>query len=155
MGDVIRRRLQQRQFDGPHHEAILALLLAGSRLREAIEGAFAGEDLTPAQYNVLRILDGVYPKGHPRGEIARRVIDRAPDLTRMIDRLVRNGLVERYRSTQDSRLSMTRITAKGRRLLARVRPRVNARQRELMRSLSAAEARRLSALLERVIDERG
>lgn len=155
MGDVIRSRIQQQSFDGPHHEAILALLLAGSRLREVLEGAFDGEDVTPGQYNVLRILDGVHPEGHPRGEIARRVIDRAPDLTRMIDRLVRSGLAERYRCPEDSRRSMTRITAKGRRLLTRLRPRVDERQRQLMQSLSAAEARELSALLERIIDERG
>src|SRR5215204_2537155 len=51
--------------------------------------------VTHDQYNILRILRGVHPTGHPRCEITKRLISRAPDVTRLLDRLVRQGLVER------------------------------------------------------------
>lgn len=153
MGDALRRRILQSRFDGPHHEAVLSLHVAAAHLRARMEKAFADEDLTPAQYNVLRILNGVYPEGHARCDLARRVLDRAPDLTRMIDRLVGRGLAERHRCDEDARRSMTRITPKGRRLLERLAPHVEAEHQSLAQRLTAAEARTLSRLLERIFDE--
>ena len=68
---------------------LLNIILASNHLRGRMDEVFEGAGLTSAQYNVLRILNGRWPEGYPRGEIARRVMDRAPDLTRMLDRLVR------------------------------------------------------------------
>lgn len=153
MGDALRRRILQKRFDGPHHEAVLGLMVAASHLRAGMEKAFADEDITPTQYNVLRILNGVYPAGHARGDIARRMIDRAPDLTRLIDRLVSRGLAERHRCPEDARRSMTRISAKGRRLLERLAPHIEAEHQSLVRRLSDSQARTLSRLLERIFDE--
>ena len=95
MGETLGRRLLQTRFEGPHHEALLAILLANAAVEEMLDDAFDGTGMTVPQYNVLRILNGVYPGAHPRGDIARRMVRRAPDLTRMLDRLVRMGLVER------------------------------------------------------------
>ena len=86
MGESIRKRLLQSRFEGPHHEAALNVLLAAHHLEECWELAFQGLDLTGPQYNVLRILNGVHPEGYARFEISRRMIDRAPDMTRMLDR---------------------------------------------------------------------
>ena len=70
------------------------------------------EDLSPTQYNVLRILRGS-PEGLPCGEIASRMITRDPDVTRLLDRLEKRGLISRCRETKDRRTVMARITPEG------------------------------------------
>ena len=71
------------------------------------------------QYNVLRILRGA-PEGLPCGEIANRMITRDPDITRLLDRLEKRGLISRSRETKDRRTVMARITPDGLKLLARL-----------------------------------
>ena len=150
MGEMLGRRLLQTRFEGPHHEALLAVLLANASVEEMLDDAFEGTGMTVPQYNVLRILNGIYPGAHPRGDIARRMIRRAPDLTRMLDRLVRMGLVEREKGEMDHRQSLARITPKGRELLDRMNPKVAHINQILSRRLSEAEARTLVELLEKV-----
>ena len=70
------------------------------------------EELSSTQYNVLRILRGA-PEGLPCGEIGNRMITRDPDITRLLDRLEKRGLVSRCRETKDRRMVLTRITDKG------------------------------------------
>ena len=140
----------QTRFEGPHHEALLALLLSNAAIEAMLDDAFAGTSITQPQYNVLRILNGVYPGAHSRGEIARRMVRRAPDLTRMLDRLVRMGLVERQKGEQDHRQSLARITSKGRSLLEEMHPKVVHVNQILSDRLTAAEARALADLLEKV-----
>jgi DNA-binding MarR family transcriptional regulator len=77
------------------------------------------EDLSATQYNVLRILRGS-PEGLPCGEIAARMITRDPDVTRLLDRMEKRGLISRSRDKKDRRTVIGRITPEGRRLLARL-----------------------------------
>ena len=155
MGRALHDRLATKRFEGPHHEALLNLILASNHARGRMDEVFAGAGLTQAQYNVLRILNGAYPGGYPRGEIARRVLDRAPDLTRMLDRLVRRGLVQRARSGEDGRQSIARITVKGRELLSGMHGKVRSVQRELAKRITAREAAELSRLCEKVYADEG
>ena len=150
MGTALGRRLVQARFESPVQVAALNLLVAGSYLQEQNARMLAEHDLSLPQYNVLRILKGVYPEGHPRCEIARRMIERAPDLTRMIDRLERRGLVERARSDQDRRHSIARITRRGLELIERTAPAMAALQRMLSRRLSRPELAELSRLCEKI-----
>ena len=153
MGEVLGRRLLQTRFEGPYHEALLALLLANATVEEMLDDAFEGTGMTVPQYNVLRILNGVYPGAHPRGDIARRMVRRAPDLTRMLDRLVRMGLVEREKGDLDHRQSLARITPKGRELLTNMQPKVQHLNQILSHRLTEQEARALSELLEKIYGE--
>ena len=153
MGEVLGRRLLQTRFEGPYHEALLALLLANACVEEMLDDAFEGTGMTVPQYNVLRILNGVYPGAHPRGEIARRMVRRAPDLTRMLDRLVRMGLVEREKGDLDHRQSLARITPKGRELLTHMHPKVQHLNQILSHRLNEQEARALVELLEKIYGE--
>ena len=120
----VRDRVRQRKFDGSSQEAMVSLLVAAAHVRVGLTEVCGRFGITPDQYNVLRILRGVHPGGHPRYEIADRLIERAPDVTRLLDRLEREGLVERQRSEEDRRLSLSRITAAGLRLLKRLDPEV-------------------------------
>ncbi len=88
-------------------------------------------DLSPNQYNVLRILRGA-PEGLLCGEIAVRMISREPDITRLLDRLEKRGLVGRCREDVDRRRVLTRITPEGLALLSRLDPSVcEVHQRQL------------------------
>jgi DNA-binding MarR family transcriptional regulator len=150
MGRALEVRLASRKFEGPHQEAMLNIIVASSHVRGLLDEVFAGEGLTPAQYNALRILNGAYPEGYPRGEIARRMLDRAPDLTRLLDRLARRGLVNRSRTGEDGRQSIARITPKGRQMLAGMHGLVRAVVKHLEQRLSEREAKTLSRLCEKV-----
>jgi len=77
------------------------------------------EDLSATQYNVLRILRGS-PEGLPCGEIASRMITRDPDVTRLLDRMEKRGLISRSRANKDRRTVIGRITREGLKLLARL-----------------------------------
>jgi DNA-binding MarR family transcriptional regulator len=101
-------------------DALVALMVAAGSLVRDLDSACQEHGITHDQYNVLRILRGVYPSGHPRGEIAARLISRAPDVTRMLDRLVTRGWVERGWDPDNRRLSIATITRKGLELLGNV-----------------------------------
>jgi DNA-binding MarR family transcriptional regulator len=101
-------------------EALVAMMVAAGALVRDLDAACQQHGLTHDQYNVLRILRGVYPAGHPRGEIAARLISRAPDVTRMLDRLVAKGFVERGWDAKNRRLSIATITTSGLALLAEI-----------------------------------
>jgi DNA-binding MarR family transcriptional regulator len=89
------------------------------------------EDLSPAQYNVLRILRGA-PEGLPCGEIGSRMITRDPDITRLLDRLEKRNLISRCRETKDRRMVMAKVTPDGLKVLARLDlPVQEAHQRQL------------------------
>ncbi len=104
------------------------------------------EELSSTQYNVLRILRGA-PEGLPCGEIGNRMITRDPDITRLLDRLEKRGLVSRCRETKDRRMVLTRITDKGLELLARLDEPVQEIHRAQMGHLGRE---RLQALVELV-----
>jgi DNA-binding MarR family transcriptional regulator len=107
--------------------------------------------VTADQYNVLRILRGVHPGGHPRNEVARRMIHRAPDVTRMLDRLVRRGLVRRGRNPGDRRESIATITRAGLALLDRMDPDVHATQLAVTGGLTERELRELVRLCDALV----
>jgi DNA-binding MarR family transcriptional regulator len=94
------------------------LLRTADRLMGLCEAALKPVGITPTQYNVLRILRGVSPQGVACQEIARRMITRDADLTRLLDRLESRGFVLRDRQTDDRRVVHIVITEAGLALLA-------------------------------------
>jgi DNA-binding MarR family transcriptional regulator len=100
----------------------------------------------------LRILRGAHPEGHPRYEIAARMLDRAPDVTRIIDRLELKQLVERDRGAADRRHSVTRITREGLKLLEKIDPEMEAVFAPMEAHLNLREARELSRLCEAIYE---
>jgi DNA-binding MarR family transcriptional regulator len=149
MGRALLERLKQaRPFAQARQEAAINLLLAAAWLTDRLDRALEPLELSHTQYNVLRILKGAEPAGHPRCEIACRMIDRAPDVTRIIDRMERRGLVERARDPRDGRRSLTRITRQGASLLARATPLLEAVEAEFASRLSRRDIEDLSRACE-------
>ncbi len=103
-------------------------------------------DVSSTQYNVLRILRGA-PEGLACGEIGNRMITKDPDITRLLDRLEKRGLVARCRENEDRRTVMTRITNKGLELLARLDAPVQAEHQRQLGHLGRERMRKLTELL--------
>jgi DNA-binding MarR family transcriptional regulator len=147
----IRERLQQHRFRTLADEAVVGLMVAADALEQTAAPVWERHGITADQYNVLRILRGVYPGGHPRNEVARRMIHRAPDVTRMLDRLVRQHLVARVRNPDDRRESIATITKAGLALLDRVDPDIHALQTAVTATLSERDLRQLVRLCDALV----
>jgi DNA-binding MarR family transcriptional regulator len=159
MGEILQKRLKMSGFESPVQEALLALLVAASELRANMDrtlseaGACMGAGITGEQFNILRILRGAREcGGHPCGEIADRMIDRSPDITRRIDTLEKQGYVERERSAEDKRVVIVRITPKGQALLDSIAPKLIEYQNKIAAKLNEQELKQLSALCERLLE---
>ena len=103
-------------------------------------------DLSATQYNVLRILRGA-PEGLACGQIGQRMITRDPDITRLLDRLEKRGLIERHRPSRDRRRVLTRITAAGLELLARLDEPIREAHRRQLGHLGREGLQQLEELL--------
>ena len=108
-----------RRAGSAEETAFLDLLRTADMLTRGAIGVLKAEDLSPAQYNVLRILRGA-PEGLPCGEIASRMITRDPDVTRLLDRMEKRGLISRARESRDRRMVTTRITPRGHKVVDRL-----------------------------------
>src|SRR5436309_973748 len=111
------RQRQSGRFDSLEQEVFLNLWRTYDRLKAIEEGFFLDHGLTPQQYNVLRLLRTVYPASMPTQLLARKLISRAPDVTRMVDRLVERNLVSRDRPADNRRVVNVGLTPSGRELL--------------------------------------
>jgi DNA-binding MarR family transcriptional regulator len=119
MTKPVRPSDKRRRPECPEEAAFLDLARTTDVLSRGLVLVLKTEDLSPTQYNVLRILRGT-PQGLPCGEVAARMITRDPDVTRLLDRLEKRGLISRCRETRDRRMVMVRISADGLKVLARL-----------------------------------
>lgn len=103
----------------PEETTFLELCRTTDMLSRKLAEVLKAEELSANQYNVLRILRGS-PEGLPCGEIGNRMITRDPDITRLLDRMEKRGLISRSRERRDRRMVMARITPEGLDLLARM-----------------------------------
>ena len=139
-------RSKRRRADCPEEATFLDLLRTTDMLSRGLVRILKTEDLSATQYNVLRILRGS-PDGLPCGEIASHMITRDPDITRLLDRLERRGLISRCRETKDRRMVMARITPDGLKLLARLDEPVGDAHRKQLGHLGRERLRALTELL--------
>ncbi len=105
------------QFDSLEQEVYLNVWRTYDRLRALEDELFAQFDLTPQQYNALRLLQAAGQEAVPTLVLAGRLVSRAPDITRLLDKLERRQLIARERLPDNRRVVAVRITAAGTRLL--------------------------------------
>jgi DNA-binding MarR family transcriptional regulator len=146
MKDMSRSDKKRRRTGCPEEAAFLDLQRTADVLSRGLVWVLKAEGLSATQYNVLRILRGS-PEGLACGDIASRMITRDPDVTRLLDRLEKRGLILRFRDTKDRRTVMTRITPAGLVLLARLDGPVQAAHRERLGHLGRERLRALAELL--------
>jgi DNA-binding MarR family transcriptional regulator len=140
-------RRTRRHFDSPEQEVFLSLWRTYDRLRALEDELFGRHELTPQQYNALRLLSAAHPQRLRTLDLARRLVSRAPDITRLCDKLEERGLIVRDRPADNRRVVDVGITETGRGLLRTLREplrRCHARQ---LGHLSRPELDQLAALL--------
>ncbi len=135
------------RFDSLEQEVFLGLWRTYDRLRMLEDELFHKYELTPQQYNAMRILRSEYPGALPTLTLANRLVSRAPDITRMLDKLEKRSLIERNRVPENRRLVMVRLTDKGTELLDELADPLRDCHSRQLGHLGAAELRQLSSLL--------
>jgi DNA-binding MarR family transcriptional regulator len=130
--------------------AFIALQKAADKLAVQAEQLLKSNGLTGAQYNVLRILRGAQPDGLACSSIAERMISHDPDMTRLLDRMEKRGLITRERQREDRRVVKTRITSGGLQLLKRLDAPVGGLHKRQFAHMGAARVRSLADLLDEI-----
>jgi MarR family 2-MHQ and catechol resistance regulon transcriptional repressor len=147
----IEQDIQQAKFRNPHQKAAINLIYTVSWMRERTKAIIEAEDITPQQFNILRILRGSFPEPLSTLSIRERMLEKMSDTSRIVDRLITKGLVKKVTCKNDRRLVDVVITDKGKKLLERL----DTRQDELdgvLRNLSEKDANILSDLLDKLRD---
>ena len=142
----MRQSSKARQVGSPEETAFLDLLRTADMLTRSAFGVLKAEDLSSTQYNVLRILRGS-PQGLPCGEIAGRMITRDPDVTRLLDRMEKRGLISRARDSRDRRMVLARISVEGLKLVNRLDAPVQQMHRKLLGHMGRERLRALGKAL--------
>lgn len=147
----IQREIRQRRpFRSRAQEGLVALLRTTDLLRRALARVVEPHGITLQQYNVLRILRGAGPDGLPTLEIAERMIEQAPGITRLMDRLEAKGLVRRERCPHDRRQVLCWINPAGFELLETLEEPMARAGEECLGVLKRPDLHRLIRLLDEV-----
>ena len=150
MGLTAEEIKQRRPFRSAGHEATVSLLLTADLVRRGVARVVEPAGITLQQFNVLRILRGAGAEGVPTLEIAGRMIEQAPGITRLMDRLEAKGLVRRQRCPTDRRQVLCWITPPGLRLVASLDKPLAERDEAFLRALGRERAARFIGLLDAV-----
>ncbi len=138
---------KRRRMGSPEEAVFLELLRTTDMLARGGAQVLKSEELSATQYNVLRILRGAREE-LTCGEIGNRMITRDPDITRLLDRLEKRGVIARCREEKDRRMVLTRITPEGLKLLARLDEPVQEMHRRQLGHLGRERMQQLTELLQ-------
>jgi DNA-binding MarR family transcriptional regulator len=147
MAGMTATRPKSSRFDSPEQEAFLNLWRTYDRLRALEDDLFARWDLTPQQYNALRLLKAEHPGTLPTLALADRLVSRAPDITRLLDKLEARGLIARERPADNRRVVRVGVTPAGLKLLKEIGGPLRDCHARQLGHLSASDLRQLTALL--------
>jgi DNA-binding MarR family transcriptional regulator len=152
MAQTIAQALRQtKPFPSLQAQVVLNLMRTTRMVEESwIQYLKRTEGISPSQYNILRILRGSRPKALKISDIADRMVTRDPDVTRLIDRLIKQGLVRRERDTEDRRVVLVEITGPGLALLARLDEPVKEQSLSAMAGLKPRQLKILDTLLNEI-----
>jgi DNA-binding MarR family transcriptional regulator len=136
MSSALQHELRQRRpFQSAAHEAVVGLMRTADLVRRHMTAIIEPHGITVQQFNVLRILRGAGDEGVPTLEVADRMIEQTPGVTRLLDRLEAKELVRRQRCPKDRRQHLCRITPKGLALLDKIDPLTHAAHDESLKGL--------------------
>jgi DNA-binding MarR family transcriptional regulator len=150
MPGKLKQELRQTlPFKSIQAEAFLNILRTANALIRHVETVFRQFGISSAQYNVLRILRGV-ETGRSCSDISRRMVEKRPDITRLLDRLEKGGLIERIRHVTDRRTVIARLTGKGAAVVAALDEPVQALHSHQFANISESELAELIRSLEKI-----
>jgi DNA-binding MarR family transcriptional regulator len=146
--DSLRQQLKKKSpFDSLEQEAMLGILRTSDLLENRLARLLREHGLTPSQYNAMRIMRG---EGDPMPclEVANRMIQVAPAITRVVDQLVDRGLIEKQQSNEDRRVFLVGLTTAGTRLLKKLDAPILALHKSLLGHVSNADLETLNRILQ-------
>ena len=141
---------QGKPFRSRGQEVVVALIRTADLVRRVVGRVLEPYDITVQQYNVLRILRGAGEQGLPTLEIGERMVEHAPGVTRLLDRLEVKGLVRRQRCPEDRRQVLCWLTPAGTELVERLDEPVDSADAEAVAMLGPEEQERLLRLLDAI-----
>lgn len=147
----IEKDIQQDKFRNIYQKASINLIYTVGWMRDKTKCFFETEDITPQQFNILRILRGSFPQPLSTLQIRERMLEKMSDTSRIVDRLIAKGLVKKITCKSDRRLVDVIIADKGKKLLEKL----DVKQDEMdgvLGNLSEKDADILSDLLDKIRD---
>jgi len=141
---------QRKPFVSTSHEAVVDIIRTADHVRRRLFRVIAPFGITGQQFNVLRILRGAGDEGLPTLEVADRMVEQTPGVTRLMDRLEAKGLIRRQRCPRDRRQHLCWITPAGSELLGRLDGPVQQEGERLMQVFDESQRQRLIRLLDTV-----
>lgn len=147
----IDKDIQQTKFRNVHQKAAINLIYTVGWMRDKTRHFFESEEITPQQFNILRILRGSFPQPLSTLQIRERMLEKMSDTSRIVDRLIAKGFVKKVTCKKDRRLVDVVITDNGKKLLERL----DKQQDEIdavLGNLSEKDANILSDLLDKIRD---
>jgi DNA-binding MarR family transcriptional regulator len=146
----IEDAIKQKKFQDTWHKAVVNLLFTSNIWRNTESEIFSPFGINPQQYNVLRIIKGKHPKPISPGEIKEVMLDKGIDLTRLVDKLLKLGLVARKISAENRRKVEINISKKGEALLNEIAPLLYSKTSQIKTRITEEEAETLSNLLDKL-----
>lgn len=145
----IEKDIYQQKFRNDHQRVYINLFYTYGWLMEKIKQILGASDITPQQYNILRILRGSHPTPLSTLQIRERLLDKMSDTSRIVDRLLIKKLVVKKSNRLDKRLVDISITEQGLSLLLMLDER-DKEMDSIVNNLSKEEAIQLSILLDKI-----
>ena len=145
----LEKDIKQQHFNSENQKLIINLVFTNNWLTEKIRDLLSAEDITLQQFNILRILRGSHPKPLSTLVIRERMLDKMSDTSRIVDRLLLKGLVDKKTCPSDKRLVDISITAEGKKVLAKI----DQNEKEMMAviaNLNEEEMKTLNGLLDKM-----
>jgi DNA-binding MarR family transcriptional regulator len=153
VGSKLQKELKQtKPFASQEEEVHLNILRTAELLWWGVSETLKQADLTPTQYNALRILRGAGQEGVSCSQISERMVTKDSDITRLLDRLETRGLISRCRETKDRRVITAQVTKEGLRLLAELEEPISECHRRQLGHMGEKRLATLNKLLEDVRD---
>lgn len=146
----IEQVIKQSSFSNSYHKAIINLNYTGNWLRDEQTKIFKQFDLLPQHYNVLRIIRGSMPKPIAPKNIKEVLVDKASDLTRIIDKLEKKGYVKRNLCPSNRRQMDISITEKGLQLIEDLNEPFENFTASIQKNFTEEQAEQLSNLLDQL-----
>lgn len=148
----IEKAINQASFDSSIQKAVINLVYTSNWMRDKQNKLFKPHGILPQHFNVLKILKGKHPELVSPSYIKEVMLDKAPDLTRLVDKLVQKGWVWRQQCENNRRMVEIGLTEKGIRFLEKLNTEVKANAELIHNRLSESEAEQLSDLLDKLRD---
>jgi DNA-binding MarR family transcriptional regulator len=146
---ALEQDIKQEKFSNEFHKMAINIMYTSSWLHNGNTARLKPHDITPEQYNVLRILRGGHPKKMMLSDITSRMIDKSSNCTRLVEKLRQKGLVRREICEGNRRQVDIDITSKGLALLKKIDSEAESWLTSL-KNISAAEAKELNRMLDKL-----